>query len=244
MPVLPRAGRCALIFAMTIGAGPLLPAQTSPGTGSIPASDSSCRRSPQPAAIDASGTTQIGPIYRWPACTLGPNPFLSADESPDATEGSGVPAPPPDGGMLERRYQFSPWTGAPLADHINPSSTGHAPVPADLQAQTTEGRQVSWKLIVPNFFSDQKRIWLFPLSLAEGHHWVPTIPIVATTGALIVADPFMAPYFRNTNKFYEFNHVFKDPTTEWGFSGAPRAVVFRRPRGSFEICPADRLPGG
>ena len=224
MVALPRAGRWALIFAMMIAAGPLLPAQNSPGSGLTWASDPSCRRSPQPAAIDGSGTMQAGqPIYSWPACTLGKNPFLSADESPDASTGSDVPAPPPDrdGGMLASRHQFAPGTGAALADHTDLSSTGQASVPVDAQVQTTEGRQVSWKLIVPNFLSDQKRIWLFPLSLAEGHHWVPTIPIVASTGGLIIADPFLAPYFRNTSRFYEFNHVFKDPTTEWVFLGLP-----------------------
>jgi membrane-associated PAP2 superfamily phosphatase len=87
-------------------------------------------------------------------------------------------------------------------------------------------RQVGWKTVVPNFLSDQKHIWLFPLHLAEGKHWKPTLAAIGVTAGLVALDPHTAPYFRHTNKFLEFNNVFKVTTTERVFLGLPVVYYF------------------
>jgi membrane-associated phospholipid phosphatase len=56
---------------------------------------------------------------------------------------------------------------------------------------------VSWKKMPGRILHDQKDIWLFPTQLARGRYWVPTSLVVGGTAILIVADPHVAPYFRD-----------------------------------------------
>jgi len=51
-------------------------------------------------------------------------------------------------------------------------------------------------------------MWLFPLKLGEGHHWLPTALIVGGTAGLMATDPQTMPHFRQTNAFSGFNRVF------------------------------------
>lgn len=83
---------------------------------------------------------------------------------------------------------------------------------------------VSWKLLVPNILHDQERIWLFPLKLAEGHDWIPTIAIAGTTSALLAADPYEAKYFHTTSSFSGFNSAFTSTGTEMATIIAPIAI--------------------
>jgi len=58
-------------------------------------------------------------------------------------------------------------------------------------------RKVSWKSLPKDFLHDQKMIWMFPLELAKGKHWVPTLAIAGGTAVLIATDKHTMPYFRN-----------------------------------------------
>src|SRR5437763_880433 len=49
-------------------------------------------------------------------------------------------------------------------------------------------REVSWHSLPKDFLHDQKKIWTFPVQLAKGHHWVPTLAIAGITGGLIATD--------------------------------------------------------
>jgi membrane-associated phospholipid phosphatase len=69
-------------------------------------------------------------------------------------------------------------------------------------------RRVSWKLLPLNVLRDQKKVWLFPASLAHGRHWAPTAGLVSATAGLVALDPHVAPYFRQTQTFDQFNRVF------------------------------------
>jgi membrane-associated phospholipid phosphatase len=51
-------------------------------------------------------------------------------------------------------------------------------------------------------------MWLFPVKLAEGHHWLPSALVVGGTAALIATDPETMPHFRQTTAFHGFNRVF------------------------------------
>ena len=90
-------------------------------------------------------------------------------------------------------------------------SSGH-PVPAP-QPQPEFDRPVSWKQLLPNIASDQKRIWLFPLKLGQTNNAVPTAGILAATAGLVAADPYNASYFRRTTAFDGFNRVFTSNAT-------------------------------
>ncbi|MHB8755006.1 MAG: phosphatase PAP2 family protein [Candidatus Acidiferrales bacterium] len=86
---------------------------------------------------------------------------------------------------------------------------------------STGQRDVSWRLLPSNFFDDQRAMWLFPVQLAHGHHWLPTISVIGITGGLIVADPHDAPYFRRTSNFQQFNSAFSGTASAAGIVAVP-----------------------
>lgn len=70
-------------------------------------------------------------------------------------------------------------------------------------------RQVSWRSLPKDFLHDQKNIWLFPVGLAKGKHWIPTLAIAGTTAVLIATDKNTMPYFRNhQSNLDDINDVF------------------------------------
>jgi membrane-associated PAP2 superfamily phosphatase len=73
-------------------------------------------------------------------------------------------------------------------------------------------REVTWRSLPNDFLRDQKDIWTFPVQLAKGHHWLPTLSITGVTAGLIVADPHVMPYFQDHAKNLDrLNDTF-DPT--------------------------------
>jgi membrane-associated phospholipid phosphatase len=92
-----------------------------------------------------------------------------------------------------------------------PLSEEHAQAPNGVTP--SEPRGVSWRSLVPNLLDDQRQIWTFPLTVAEGKHWVPTLAITGVTAGLIALDPHDTPYFRRTNNFVSFNQVFSGTAT-------------------------------
>jgi membrane-associated phospholipid phosphatase len=86
-------------------------------------------------------------------------------------------------------------------------------------------RDVSWSTLPRNFLEDQKDIWLFPVQLAKGHQWIPTLSITGLTAGLIVADPNDAGYFRRTTTFNTFNKVFSGSITAAEIAAVPAAFL-------------------
>jgi len=73
---------------------------------------------------------------------------------------------------------------------------------------------VSWKNLPKRILHDQKDIWLFPVQLAKGRHWIPTLAVVGGTAGLIAADPHAMPYFRtHSGNLDDLNDVFDGPIT-------------------------------
>ncbi len=66
----------------------------------------------------------------------------------------------------------------------------------DSGTESSAGREATWRSLPRDFLHDQKEIWLFPMQLGRGRHWIPTIAVVGGTAGLIVADPHIMPYFR------------------------------------------------
>lgn len=80
----------------------------------------------------------------------------------------------------------------------------------------TAQRVATWRSLPGDFLHDQKQIWLFPVQLAKGRHWVPTLAIIGGTVGLIYADPHAMPYFRtHATNWDDFNDVF-DPLITTG----------------------------
>ena len=105
-------------------------------------------------------------------------------------------------------------------------STEPDPTPASAQSQPAPPaeRPVSWKLLLPNFISDQERIWTFPARLAQGQNWLPTTAVLGATAGLVALDPTEAAYFRRTSAFNGFNNTFTGKATLIGVIAAPVAL--------------------
>jgi membrane-associated phospholipid phosphatase len=98
------------------------------------------------------------------------------------------------------------------------ASLPDAPVPtADARrasSATIDDVDVSWKKLPRRILADQKDIWLFPLQIARGNYWVPTVAVVGGTAGLIVADPKVAPYFRkHAGNLDDLNDTFDGTIT-------------------------------
>ncbi len=99
------------------------------------------------------------------------------------------------------------------------------PRPANKSTEVAHAsRDVSWKLFGSNVLHDQKRIWLFPKTLAAGKHWLPTLGVVGATAGLIALDPYDDPYFRRTQTFNTFNDVMSSRNAIWGMALFPASV--------------------
>lgn len=87
-------------------------------------------------------------------------------------------------------------------------------------------RQVSWQSLPKDFLHDQKDIWSFPVQLARGRHWVPTIAITGVTAGLIVADPHAMPYFQSHAKnLDDINDVFDPLITSAEVIAVPASLM-------------------
>ena len=94
--------------------------------------------------------------------------------------------------------------------------------PSGMPGQTPDfDRPVSWKLMLPNVGSDQKKIWTFPAKLTHRKYLIPTLAFLGATAALIALDPHDAPPFRNTTAFNGFNNVFTGNVTAYGTLAVP-----------------------
>ena len=87
------------------------------------------------------------------------------------------------------------------------------PIPAQANEGSSDWRELSWRQLPKNFLSDQKNLWLFPGSLAQGRHWLPTVAVVGVTAGLLAADPHDVSYFRRTATFHAFNQAFSGKIT-------------------------------
>jgi membrane-associated phospholipid phosphatase len=87
-------------------------------------------------------------------------------------------------------------------------------------------RQVSWRSLPKDFLHDQKGIWLFPVQLAKGKYWVPTLAITAGTGILIATDKYTMPYFRNhQGSLDDVNDVFDSYITSAEVIAVPASLL-------------------
>src|SRR6185437_5105923 len=64
------------------------------------------------------------------------------------------------------------------ASPVRAFHAGDPAAPGYVTDSTTGQRDVSWRLLPTNVLDDQRAMWLFPVQLAHGHHWLPTISII------------------------------------------------------------------
>src|SRR5712671_2836028 len=83
-----------------------------------------------------------------------------------------------------------------------------------------------WKRLVPDLASEQKKMWLFPLSAARGRHLKPTVAVIGVTAGLIALDGYSARYFqrKRSEYFTGFNKTFSGPRTGMSTVYVPLAL--------------------
>jgi len=110
-----------------------------------------------------------------------------------------------------------------------PALEAPLPLPAtesSLYTPATESapeRRISWRQLVPNIVRDQKQIWLFPVSVAHGHHLLPVLAAAGVTAGFMAVDEHNAKYFRSTQAFAGFDKVFSSSNSALGMEIFPAA---------------------
>ena len=106
------------------------------------------------------------------------------------------------------------WLNAQNTNSQWPDSPSHTRQVSIAPARSGSDRDVTWRSLPEDFLRDQKAIWLFPVQLAKGHYWLPTLAVAGGTAGLIVADPHVMPYFRShSGNLDDVNDVFDAPIT-------------------------------
>lgn len=122
---------------------------------------------------------------------------------PNDPEKEAVPAPSER--ISEQAQNPEPQTQASPNPNPNPNPN---PTPG------VTYQPVTWKNLPVRILGDQKEVWLFPIHLAKGEHWLPMLGIAGTTGGLIAADPHIMFHLRNhTAAFDEFGEIFSSANT-------------------------------
>ena len=103
-------------------------------------------------------------------------------------------------------------TQSPSETATSSSASNTNTDPADLE--------VSWRKMPARFLHDEKEMWLFPVQLGKGKHWLPTAIVGGGTAAFIAADPPLMRKVRQTDIFHDYNSVLKSSV-----SGGLIAVV-------------------
>jgi membrane-associated phospholipid phosphatase len=119
-----------------------------------------------------------------------------------------------------RAQELAPALSADVQSNASADAPGPAPAgsaqavqPATPAPSAPAERDVSERLLIPNFLHDQKDMWLFPTKLSHENHWLPAVVVVGVTAGLLAADAHDAPYFRQTRTFNDFNGAFASNIT-------------------------------
>jgi membrane-associated phospholipid phosphatase len=117
------------------------------------------------------------------------------------------------------------WAGAQVTDTGLPDAPARK-TPATQDPDNVPFREISWRTLPKDFLHDQKDIWLFPVQLAKGQHWLPTLAIAGGTAGLVVADPHVMPYFRSHARgLDDLNDTFDAPITTAEVAAVPVSLL-------------------
>jgi membrane-associated phospholipid phosphatase len=115
----------------------------------------------------------------------------------------------------------------PEASTAEAASTPDPPAAPVIRPNLNKGFDwEGWKRLTPNLVRDQKKVWLFPLSVVHGKHLMPTLAVAGTTAGLVALDPLAGRHFQaNKNTAYrDFNKVFSSKNTAIGTFAVPLAL--------------------
>ena len=81
------------------------------------------------------------------------------------------------------------------------TSAAQEPLPDASTVQQGEEAPISAKRFVTNILEDQKPIFTFPFKAIRGNHWKAVLGVTLVTGGLVIADPYIEPFFRERSGF-------------------------------------------
>jgi membrane-associated phospholipid phosphatase len=93
--------------------------------------------------------------------------------------------------------------GSAVAPAQEPNSPGPQP-DQSTTAQQGEEAPISAKRFVTNILRDQKPIYTFPFKAIRGNHWKAVLAVSVGTAGLVVADPYIEPFFRERSGFQSY----------------------------------------
>jgi membrane-associated phospholipid phosphatase len=97
--------------------------------------------------------------------------------------------------LLAIRFQAQ---SLPLAD-ADPATGADSTAVADPAPPAPDEQLLSPKLLLRHIATDQKRIWLFPVTAAHGKGLMPALAVIGVTAGLVALDPHDTPFFNSTS---------------------------------------------
>ena len=146
--------------------------------------------------------------------TLIAGQLCAAEDNPqDDPAPTVAPESPTQGAVADSALAVAPdppAEGAPLAPDPLPIQSSASPhAPSEWQVLGSQ-----WKGVVPDLLHDQKRIWLFPVSVVRGHHLKPTLALLGATALLTTIDARDSKWVRsNLRPLNGFNNAFSGYNT-------------------------------
>ena len=97
--------------------------------------------------------------------------------------------------LLAIRFQAQ---SLPL-DDPDPAAGADSAAATDPVPAVPDEQLLSPKLLLRHIVTDQKRIWLFPVTAAHGKGWMPALAVIGVTVGLVALDPHDTPFFNSTS---------------------------------------------
>jgi membrane-associated phospholipid phosphatase len=126
--------------------------------------------------------------------------------------------------QAERQVSNAVVSSEPSQTEAPGISEGVGQKPHRLCLSRTEPESISGSLqrIAPDLACQQLRIWSFPFRAAMHPELLAaTLGLAGVTTGLVVADPALGHYFRNTNRFDSFNKAVMSPGTKYAIMAVP-----------------------
>ncbi len=95
--------------------------------------------------------------------------------------------------------QSLPIADADTAAGADSAAEAKSGVAADPVPPAPDEQLLTPKLLLRRLATDQKRIWLFPVTAARGKGWKPVLGMIGVTAGLVALDPHDTPFFNGAS---------------------------------------------
>jgi hypothetical protein len=114
-----------------------------------------------------------------------------------------------------------PGTAAPQDNESLDASAAKESQPSFTIEKPHAAADVSILNLPPRVLRDQKRIFMFPVSIARGRHLKPVLAVAGITAAMVAVEEHNARSFKAMESLEGFNSVFTGKATSVGMAAIP-----------------------